>query len=138
MRSSDARWSVSDTPKLGLSTFTTRCSSVRETLFWVIGSAFAGYAALELGRHDEAINYLGRAHATNPSQPRTALTYIAALAMGGRMSEARLKLEQLQNTHPHLSHERLLRMYDDEGGRIQTTEGSRRVLAVRPDSDAQK
>ena len=103
--------------------------------YWL---AFAGYAALELGRHDEAINYLGRAHATNPSQPRTALTYIAALAMGGRMSEARLKLEQLQNTHPHLSHERLLRMYDDEGGRIQTTEGVRRVLAVRPDSDAQK
>ena len=53
--------------------------------YWL---AFAGYALLELSRYDEAIDYLARAHATNPTQPRTALTYIAALAMAGRVSEA--------------------------------------------------
>jgi TolB-like protein/Tfp pilus assembly protein PilF len=95
--------------------------------YWL---AFAGYALLELTRYDEAIDYLARAHATNPTQPRTALTYIAALAMAGRMSAARLKLEELQKTHPHLSHERVLKMYSRDRGRIQTTVGIRRVLAA--------
>jgi TolB-like protein/Flp pilus assembly protein TadD len=95
--------------------------------YWL---AFAGYAYLELGRYDEAVDYLGRAHATNPTQPRTALTYIAALAMGGRVSEARLKLEQLRKTHPHLTPERIAKMYSNVGGRVQTTEGIRRALAA--------
>jgi TolB-like protein/DNA-binding SARP family transcriptional activator/Tfp pilus assembly protein PilF len=94
--------------------------------YWL---AFAGYALLELTRYDEAIDYLARAHATNPTQPRTALTYIAALAMAGRMSEARLKLEEVQKTHPHLSRERVLKMYSRDGGRTHTKEGIRRVLA---------
>jgi TolB-like protein/DNA-binding SARP family transcriptional activator/Tfp pilus assembly protein PilF len=95
--------------------------------YWL---AFAGYALLELTRYDEAIDYLARAHATNPTQPRTALTYIAALAMAGRVSEAHLKLEELQKTHPHLSRERVRKMYSRDDGRIQTKEGIRRVLAA--------
>jgi tetratricopeptide (TPR) repeat protein len=94
--------------------------------YWL---AFAGYALLELNRYEEAIDYLARAHATNPTQPRTALTYIAALAMAGRLSEARLKFEELQKTHPHLSHERVLKMYSRDDGRIRTKEGIRLVLA---------
>ncbi len=96
--------------------------------YWL---AFAGYASLELARYDEAIDYLGRAYATNPTQPRTALTYIAALALGDRMSEARLKLEQLQKTHPHLTHKRILSLYSKQpAGRLRTIEGIRRVLAL--------
>jgi tetratricopeptide (TPR) repeat protein len=95
--------------------------------YWL---AFAGYAALELERYEEAVDYLGRAHATNPTQPRTALAYIAALAMAGRMSEARLKLEQLRQTHPHLTLERIAKMNSIVEGRIQSSEGIRRVLAV--------
>lgn len=95
--------------------------------YWL---AFAGYAYLELGRYDEAADSLGRAHATNPTQPRTMLTYISALAMAGRMSDARLKLEQLQKTHPHLTRETILQMYRHVGGRKQTTEGIRRALAA--------
>jgi tetratricopeptide (TPR) repeat protein len=94
--------------------------------YWI---AFAGYAHLELGHYDEAVDYLGRAHAINPTQPRTMLTYIAALGLAGRMSEARLKLEQLQQVHPHMTRETILRMYERVGGRIRTTEGIRRVLA---------
>lgn len=94
--------------------------------YWL---AFAGYAYLELGRYDEAIDHLGRAHATNPTQPRTALTLVAALAMAGRMNEARLKLEQLQQTHPHLTRDRIAKMYAGADGRLQSREGIRRVLA---------
>ena len=94
--------------------------------YWL---AFAGYAHLELGRYNEAVDYLGRAHATNPTQPRTALTYVAALAMADRMSEARLKLEQLQKTHPHLTRDKIAEMYAGLGGRLQSREGIRRVLA---------
>jgi TolB-like protein/Flp pilus assembly protein TadD len=94
--------------------------------YWL---AFAGYAYLELERYEEAVDYLRRAHATNPTQPRTMLTYIAALAMAGRMNEARLKLEHLRQVHPHMTRETILRMYKDVGGRIRTTEGIRRVLA---------
>ena len=94
--------------------------------YWL---AFAGYAHLELGRYNEAVDYLGRAHATNPTQPRTALTDVAALAMADRMSEARLKLEQLQKTHPHLTRDKIAKMYAGLGGRLQSREGIRRVLA---------
>ena len=95
--------------------------------YWL---AFAGYALLELARYEDAIDYLARAHATNPTQPRTALTYIAALAMADRVSEARLKLKELQETHPHLSRERVLKMYSRDDGRIQTRAGIRIVLAA--------
>ena len=94
--------------------------------YWL---SFAGYASLELARYDDAVDYLGRAHATNPTQPRTALTYIAALAMAGRLSEARLKFEEVQKMHPHLSRERVLKMYSRDARRPQTREGMRRVLA---------
>jgi TolB-like protein/DNA-binding SARP family transcriptional activator/Tfp pilus assembly protein PilF len=90
--------------------------------------AFAGFACLELGRYDEAIDYLGRAHAANPTQPRTGLTYVAALALAGRMSEALLKLRQLQKAHPHLTQDRILKMYSNVEGRTQTTKGIRRVI----------
>jgi TolB-like protein/DNA-binding SARP family transcriptional activator/cytochrome c-type biogenesis protein CcmH/NrfG len=105
--------------------------------YWL---AFAGYAYLELGRYDEAIEHLGRAHATNPTQPRTALTLVAALAMAGRTGEARLKLEQLQQTHPHLTRDRIAKMYGGVDGRLQSREGIRRALAVETTehSDATK
>jgi tetratricopeptide (TPR) repeat protein len=94
--------------------------------YWL---AFAGYGALELARYDEAIDYLSRAHESNPSQPRTALTYIAALAMAGRMSEARSKIDRLQKEHPHLTRDRLLRVYSrKEVGMVKTSEGMLRVL----------
>jgi TolB-like protein/DNA-binding SARP family transcriptional activator/cytochrome c-type biogenesis protein CcmH/NrfG len=95
--------------------------------YWL---AFAGYAYLELGRYDEAIDHLARAHATNPTQPRTALTLVSALAMAGRMNEARLKLEQVQQTHPHLTREKIAKMYGGVDGRLQTREGIQRVLAA--------
>lgn len=95
--------------------------------YWL---AFAGYAYLELGRYDEAVDHLARAHATNPTQPRTALTLVAALAMAGRMNEAQLKLEQLQQAHPHLTRDKIAKMYGGQDGRLQTREGIRRALAV--------
>ncbi|MBX9778590.1 MAG: tetratricopeptide repeat protein [Xanthobacteraceae bacterium] len=95
--------------------------------YWL---AFAGYAYLELGRYDDAIDHLARAHATNPTQPRTALTLVAALAMAGRMNEARLKLEQVQRTHPHLTRDRIAKMYAGLGGRLHTREGIQRVFAT--------
>lgn len=99
--------------------------------------AFAGYAELELGNYDKAIEYVGRSHLLNPTQPRTLLTLIAANALVGNLTVARQQLARLQQNHPHLTHERLQKMY---GRREQTTrlvEGIFRALVAAPNNTFQ-
>jgi DNA-binding SARP family transcriptional activator/TolB-like protein/Tfp pilus assembly protein PilF len=95
--------------------------------------AFAGYAELELGNYDKAIDYLERAHAANPTQPRTLLTLISANAMAGDLDLARRRLALLQTQHPHMTDVRLQNMYSPKRGKRDSrlVEGIRRVLAAK-------
>ena len=76
----------------------------------------AGGAELELGHYDKAIEYLDRALAFDPGQPRILLVLVGAHALAGNMSEARAKLAQLQKTQPHLTGEQLVTRFFGAGG----------------------
>jgi TolB-like protein/Tfp pilus assembly protein PilF/DNA-binding SARP family transcriptional activator len=95
--------------------------------YWI---AFAGYAELELGNFERAVEHLNRSHSMNPTQPRTLQVLIAANALAGNLGLARQQLALLQQQHPHLTHERLRKMYSHQsrtGTRFQ--EGMLRVLS---------
>jgi TolB-like protein/DNA-binding SARP family transcriptional activator len=94
--------------------------------YWI---AFAGYAELELGNFDRAIEQLSRSHALNPTQPRTLQVLIAANALAGNLEVAHRQLALLQSQHPHLTSDRLRKMYSSAsraGTRLQ--EGILRAL----------
>jgi TolB-like protein/Tfp pilus assembly protein PilF len=96
--------------------------------YWI---GFAGYAELELGNFDRAIDHLNRSHALNPTQPRTLQVLIAANALAGNLDVAHRQLALLQKNHPHLTPDRLRKMYSRpsrNGTRFQ--EGMLRALAV--------
>ncbi|MGD9925756.1 MAG: tetratricopeptide repeat protein, partial [Pseudorhodoplanes sp.] len=76
--------------------------------YWI---AFAGYAELELGNYDVALEELKRAHALNPGQARTMLTLAAAHAMSGNLPQARAVLAELQMKRPHLTSSTLIKRY---------------------------
>ena len=76
----------------------------------------AGGAELELEHYDKAIEYLDRALAFDPGQPRILLVLVGAHALAGNMSEARAKLAQLQKTQPHLTGEQLVTRFFGAGG----------------------
>jgi TolB-like protein/DNA-binding SARP family transcriptional activator len=97
----------------------------------------AGGAELELGHYDKAIEYLDRALAFDPGQPRILLVLVGAHALAGNMSEARAKLAQLQKTQPHLTGEQLVTRFFGAGGGpgLRLKEALQLVLA--PASDAQ-
>ncbi|HEY0439390.1 MAG TPA: tetratricopeptide repeat protein, partial [Xanthobacteraceae bacterium] len=98
--------------------------------YWL---GFAGAAELELKRSNRAIEYLERALVLNPEQPRTLLTFAAALALAGRPDEARAKFEQVQKALPHITGEKLLeRLFGSNAGapQSQLAEGLRRVVAA--------
>lgn len=79
--------------------------------------AMAGGAEVELEHYGKAIEYLDRALAFDPGQPRILLVLIGAQALAGNMSEARAKLAQLQKAQPHLTGEQLVaRFFGKEGG----------------------
>jgi tetratricopeptide (TPR) repeat protein len=82
--------------------------------YWM---AFAGYAELELGNYGSAIAYLERAHALNPTQPRTTLSLISANVWAGNPLVARQLLADLQTQHPHLTPTRLREMYGGAKGK---------------------
>ncbi|MGH6767501.1 MAG: tetratricopeptide repeat protein [Xanthobacteraceae bacterium] len=95
--------------------------------------AFAGYAELELGNYDKAIDYLGYAHAANPTQPRTLLTLISANVMAGHLDVAQRKLAELRAQHPHMTHARLQKMYLHRKSKLpgsKVAAGILRVLAA--------
>jgi TolB-like protein/DNA-binding SARP family transcriptional activator len=95
--------------------------------YWI---GFAGYAELELGNYERAIEHLNRSHALNPTQPRTLQVLIAANALAGNLSVARQQLALLQMHHPHLKPDRLRKIYGHNsraGTRFQ--EGMLRALA---------
>ena len=70
---------------------------------------FAGAAELELGHDAKAIDYLNRALALHPTQPRNLLVLVAAHAMAGNRHEARETLARVQQALPHLTNEKLMR-----------------------------
>jgi tetratricopeptide (TPR) repeat protein len=70
--------------------------------------AMAGGVELELEHYGKAIEYLDRARALDPGQPRFSLLLVAAHALAGNTIEARTRLEQLQKTLPHLTGEQLI------------------------------
>jgi TolB-like protein/Tfp pilus assembly protein PilF len=66
----------------------------------------------------------------NPTQPRTLQVLIAANALAGNLGLARQQLALLQQQHPHLTHDRLRKIYGHQnrtGTRFQ--EGMLRVLS---------
>jgi TolB-like protein/Tfp pilus assembly protein PilF len=100
--------------------------------YWL---GFAGAAEVELKRYDKAIEYLDRAVALHPSQPRTMLVLIAAHALAGNMGEARRRLDELQKSLPHLSNDKLVDRFLGDGTKLsQLREGLRQVLASPWDS----
>lgn len=95
--------------------------------------AFAGSAELELKRYAKAIDYFDRALVLNPGQPRTLLSRVAAHALSGNISAARLQLETLQKARPHLSREKLIGMYAKSAPESQLRQGIQ--LALTPQAD---
>jgi adenylate cyclase len=76
--------------------------------YWI---GFAGYAELEMGNFERAVELLNRSHALNPTQPRTLQVLIAANALAGNFATARQQLALLQERHSHLTHDRLRASY---------------------------
>src|SRR5262245_11221284 len=99
--------------------------------FWL---TFAGRAELELGNYEKAIGYIERTLALNPEYPPARLMLVAAYAQSGNMSAAHQQLEQLSQTRPHLSRERLIERFGEAGGlrASQLVLGLRRVLGPTP------
>jgi tetratricopeptide (TPR) repeat protein len=64
------------------------------------GHAIAHYLA---GRYDEAINFCHKAIQQRSGLTRGARIYIASLAQGGRIEEARTALARMKELHPGLS-----------------------------------
>jgi DNA-binding SARP family transcriptional activator/TolB-like protein len=96
--------------------------------YWI---GFAGYAELELGNFDRAVEHLDRSHALNPTQPRTLQVLIAANALAGNLDVAHRQLALLQKNHPHLTPDRLRKMYSRPGRNgTRFQEGMLRALAV--------
>src|SRR4029077_12984948 len=84
----------------------------------------------------KAIEYLDRALAFDPSQPRIVLVLVAAHALAGNTSEARARLAQLQKTFPHLTAEQLIGRFFGKGDgpqQSQLREGLRLALALSVD-----
>jgi TolB-like protein/Tfp pilus assembly protein PilF len=97
--------------------------------YWL---GYAGFAELERKRYPNAIQYLEKAMALNPDQPRSLLTLVAAHALAGNTIAAQQRLEQLQQKQPHLSTEKLSKMYFGKAAESrppQMSEGLRLVLA---------
>jgi TolB-like protein/DNA-binding SARP family transcriptional activator/Tfp pilus assembly protein PilF len=101
--------------------------------YWL---GFAGASELELKHYGQAIEYLDRAAALNPRQPRTMLVLAAAHALNGDMSEGRRKFEQLRVTLPHLSGEKVMERFFGAGAgsrQPQLREGLRLLIEPPPD-----
>lgn len=97
--------------------------------YWL---GYAGFAELELKHYDGAINYLEKAMALNPNQPRSLLTLVAAHTLAGNTVQAQQKLDQLQLKQPHLSKDKLVNMYFGSSAASrppQMSEGLRLILA---------
>ncbi len=92
---------------------------------------FAGRAELELGDYAKAIVYAERAHALNPDHPHTMLILAAAHALSDNMSAAHRQLDRLSQAKPHLSREKLIKLYGEANGPRQShfVEGLRRAVA---------
>jgi TolB-like protein/Tfp pilus assembly protein PilF len=101
--------------------------------YWL---GFAGFAELEARNYAGAVEYLKRALALNPGQPRTTLTLVAAHALAGNMRAAHQTLEQLQKRLPHLSREKLVDRFFGNGAKSkppQLSEGLRLAMALPAD-----
>jgi len=98
--------------------------------------AMAGSAELDFRHYAKAIEYLDRALAFDPSQPRIVLVLVAAHALAGNTSEARARLAQLQKSFPHLTAEQLIGRFFGKGDgpqQSQLREGLRLALALSVD-----
>jgi tetratricopeptide (TPR) repeat protein len=94
--------------------------------------AMAGAAEVELGHYTKAIEYLDRAVAFDPSQPRIVLVLVGAHLLAGNTTEAQARLAQLQKTFPHLTAEQLIARFFGRGDgpeRSRLREGLRLALA---------
>jgi TolB-like protein/Tfp pilus assembly protein PilF len=101
--------------------------------YWL---GFAGAAELELGHDAKAIDYLGRALALHPTQPRNLLVLVAAHAMAGNRIEAREALTRIQQALPHLTNEKLIEKFFGAkvAGWPRLREGLRRASVPEADS----
>jgi len=99
--------------------------------YWL---TFVGRAELELCNYDKAIAYIERSLALNPDYPPGQLVLVAAYAQSENMSAAHRQLEQLSQTRPHLSREKLIERFGEVGGlrQSQLVLGLRRALAPMP------
>jgi adenylate cyclase len=96
--------------------------------YWL---GFAGTAQLELGDDAKAVDFLDRAIALHPTQPRTLLVLAAAQAMAGNMTAARRTLVRVQKKLPHLTGDGLIDRFfgASPSGWPRLREGLRRALA---------
>ena len=72
---------------------------------------FAGNAALELNRYEEAIGYFRQSIALNSGYPRSWAGLAAAEALSGQRKDARDALQKLKTFSPGLNDEALMQQY---------------------------
>lgn len=98
--------------------------------YWL---GFAGAAELEMQHDASALNYLERAVALHPTQPRTLLVLAAAQALAGNASASRTTLAKVQAALPHLSGEALIkRFFNGQTTRLPRLQEGLRLLTEAP------
>ena len=90
----------------------------------------AGAVEIELGRIENAVQHLERAHALNRTVPRTLMSLIAAHALQGDISKAKSYLVELWQITPDQAFDRFVQGLSGDAARKNLARGFRLALGA--------